>query len=224
MPAMIKFNDIISEYKFIQNEIDQAITGVLQRGWFILGDELDHFEKEMAEYLGVKYCVGVASGTDALTLSLIALDIKPGDEVITTNLTAFPTITGIINSGATPVVVDVRPEDGLIDPKAIQAQISPKTKVIIPVHLYGQSCDMRSINKIASEYNLKIVEDCAQACGLEFLEEKAGSFGDCGAFSFIDPSTWEHMVMQVQLSPIKKISITDYVLCETMGKHPDIIT
>lgn len=181
---MIKFNDFVSEYKVIKHEIDQAISGVLRRGWFILGEELAQFEEELAEYLGAKYCVGVSSGTDALTLSLLALDIKPGDEVITANLTAFPTITGIINSGATPVVVDVRPRDGLIDPNAIQAQITPKTKVIIPVHLYGQCCDMSTLEKIASENNLKIVEDCAQACGSEYHGEKAGTFGRCGAFSF----------------------------------------
>jgi dTDP-4-amino-4,6-dideoxygalactose transaminase len=181
---MILFNDFISEYHALKPEIDQAIMGVLERGWFILGEELEQFEGELADFLGTKYCVGVASGTDALTLALMALDIGPGDEVITANLTAFPTITGIINSGATPVVVDVQLEDGLIAPQAIRAQITAKTKAIIPVHLYGQSCNMEAIQQIAREYNLKIIEDCAQACGATYHGEKVGNFGECGAFSF----------------------------------------
>jgi len=181
---MILFNDFVSEYQAIKPEIDQAIMGVLQRGWFILGEEVALFEEELAGFLGVKHCVGVASRTDALTLSLLALDIQAGDEVITANMTAFPTVTGIMNSGATPVVVDVRPQDSLIDPRAIRRHITSKTKAIIPVHLYGQSCDMEAIRKIASDYNLRIVEDCAQACGAEYGGEKVGGIGDCGAFSF----------------------------------------
>jgi dTDP-4-amino-4,6-dideoxygalactose transaminase len=183
---MILFNDFISEYLSIKPEIDQVITNVLNRGWFILGEELEQFEKEFANFLGVRYCAGVASGTDALTLSLMALEIgsQAGDEVITTNFTAFPTITGIINSGATPVVVDIQLENGQIDPRAIEGQITPKTKAIIPVHLYGQCCDMEAILKIAFDYNLKVIEDCAQACGAGYHGEKAGSMGHCAAFSF----------------------------------------
>ncbi len=181
---MILFNDFVSEYHALKSEIDGAIAGVLARGWFILGEEVAQFERELADFLGVRFCVGVASGTDALTLSLMALEIGLGDEVIAPSMTAFPTITGIINAGATPVVVDVQPEDGLIDPQAIRAQITEKTKAIIPVHLYGQACDMAAIRQIADEYGLKIVEDCAQACGADYLGEKVGNFGECGAFSF----------------------------------------
>jgi dTDP-4-amino-4,6-dideoxygalactose transaminase len=181
---MILFNDFVSEYQSIKSEIDQAIESVLQRGWFILGEELKQFERELAKYLGVNYCAGVASGTDALTLSLMALGIGVGDEVITTNFTAFPTIVGIVNAGATPVVVDCQLADGLIDPQAIESQITAKTKAIIPAHLYGQCCDMESIQNIADEYNLKVVEDCAQACGAEFRGKKAGNMSHCASFSF----------------------------------------
>jgi len=181
---MILFNDFVSEYRAIQTEIDQAITRVLESGWFILGGELKQFETELADYLGVNYCVGVASGTDALTLSLLTLGVGVGDEVITTNFTAYPTVVGIINTGATPVVVDCHMSDCLIDPQAIESQITPKTKAIIPVHLYGQCCDMAQIQRIAQVHSLKIVEDCAQSAGAEYRGKKAGSMSDCAAFSF----------------------------------------
>jgi len=181
---MVLFNDLSSEYLSIKQEIDKAVSSVLRRGWFILGEELENFEREFAQYLGVQYCVGVGSGTDAITLSLMALGISPGDEVITTSLTAFPTVTGIINSGAVPQVVDIMPETGLLNPSKIERKINKKTKAIIPVHLYGQCCDMDSIVALAKSHNLKVIEDCAQACGAEFEGKKAGSIGDCGAFSF----------------------------------------
>ena len=181
---MILFNDFVSEYQSIKADIDQAIQGVLQRGWFILGEEVKQFEDAFAKYLGVNHCVGVASGTDALTLALMALEIGAGDEVITTNLTAYPTIVGIINAGATPVVVDCHLENGLIDPQAVENQITRKTKAIIPVHLYGQCCDMDAIQKIAQHKKIKIVEDCAQACGAEYQGKKAGSMSEVAAFSF----------------------------------------
>ena len=181
---MILFNDFVSEYQALKPEIDDAIAGVLARGWFILGEEVAQFERELADFLGARFCVGVASGTDALTLSLMALEIGTGDEVITPSMTAFPTITGILNAGATPVVIDIQPEDGLIDSLAIRAQITEKTKAIIPVHLYGQACGMTAVRQIADEYGLKIVEDCAQSCGADYRGEKVGNFSDCGAFSF----------------------------------------
>ena len=181
---MILFNDFISEYRLIKKEINQAISNVLDSGWFILGKELEKFENLFAKYLGVKYLVGVGSGTDAITLSLMALGIGDGDEVITTSLTAFPTITGILRSGAKPVLVDVLLKDGLINPDLIEQKINKKTKCIIPVHLYGQSCEMDKIFTIVKRYNLKIVEDCAQAAGSLYGNNKTGTLGDCGAFSF----------------------------------------
>jgi len=181
---LVLFFDFVSEYESIQKEIDAVIGRVLNKGWFILGKELELFEKEFSEYLGSKYCVGVASGTDAITMSLMALDIGRGDEVITTNMTAYPTITGIVRSGSIPVVVDILSDDGLINPDLIRKKINEKTKAIIPVHLYGQSCEMNKIIAIAREYKLKIVEDCAQATGSLFGEVKVGTLGNCGAFSF----------------------------------------
>ena len=181
---MILFNDFITEYQSIKMEIDQAISKVLNSGWFILGKELEQFEKELSDYLNVKYCLGVASGTDAITISLMGLDIGRGDEVITTNLTAFPTITGIIRSGAKPVVVDISIKDGLIEYKEIEKKINNKTKAIIPVHLYGQCCEMESIIKIAENFHLKLVEDCAQSLGSSYKGIQTGAMGDAGAFSF----------------------------------------
>ena len=181
---MILFNNFKRQYKSIKEEIDSAIKRVLQSGWFILGKEVRNFELEFAKYIGVYYCMGIASGTNAITLSLVSLGIGLGDEVITTNLTAFPTITGIMQSGATPVVVDINSESGLIDCDKIEKRITPKTKAIMPVHLYGQSCDMNRIMKIANYHDFKVIEDCAHSVGANYLNEKTGSMGHCNAFSF----------------------------------------
>ncbi len=120
----------------------RLFRGLLESGWFILGRELELFENEFAKFIGVPYCAGVASGTEAIALSLMALGINKGDEVITSCLTAYPTITGIMQAGAIPVLVDVNLNDGLIDVNKIREKISDKTRAILPVHLYGQSCDM----------------------------------------------------------------------------------
>ena len=181
---MIKFNNFNTEYNFIKSEIDTSIARVISSGWYILGIELSNFEKLFSKYLGANYCVGVGSGTDALTISLMSLNIGKGDEVITTSLTAYPTITGILNSGAKPVLVDVYKSNALMDVEKIEAKINKKTKAIMPVHLYGQSCDMNTIKKIAKKHNLKVVEDCAQATGALCKGKKIGTIGDCGAFSF----------------------------------------
>lgn len=181
---MILFNNLKLQYKSIKEEIDSAIKRVLKNGWFILGDEGRAFEAEFAKYIGVSYCVGVASGTEAIALSLICLGIGRDDEVITTNLTAFPTITGIMQAGATPVVVDIDIKNGLIDNSKIKRKISPRTKAIIPVHLYGQCCKMDEMMQIAKEHDLKVVEDCAHSVGTDYLTAKTGSLGYCNAFSF----------------------------------------
>jgi dTDP-4-amino-4,6-dideoxygalactose transaminase len=182
--AMIRFDNFKVQYADIREEIDEAVHRVLESGWFILGRELETFEKEFAEYIGSNYCVGVGCGTDALALSLMVLGIGKGDEVITSNMTAFPTIAGIMQSGATPVVVDISYEDGLIDVSRIEEKINKNTKAILPVHLYGQSCNMDVICDLAREYGLRVVEDCAQCVGATFKGKKAGCIGDIGAFSF----------------------------------------
>ncbi|MGE5341107.1 MAG: DegT/DnrJ/EryC1/StrS family aminotransferase [Candidatus Omnitrophota bacterium] len=180
----IRFDNFNVQYQSVKDEIDAAIHRVLDSGWFILGKELAAFEKEFADYIGTKYCVGVASGTDAITLSLMALGIGEGDEVITSDMTAFPTIAGIIHSGAAPVLADISPSDGLIDPEEIEKKITRHSRAILPVHLYGQSCDLNAIRAIAQKYDLHVVEDCAQSVGATYNEKKTGTFGEVNAFSF----------------------------------------
>ncbi len=181
---MILFNDFSLETKSLKKEINDAIQKVLDSGWFILGKELKAFEYNFANYIGSRFCVGVASGTEAIALALMAHDIGENDEVITTNLTAFPTITGILQSGAKPVVVDIFSSTGLIDYQKIQAKITTHTKAVIPVHLYGQSCNLDEIREIAAKNDLVLIEDCAQSTGATFKNRKCGSIGDAGAFSF----------------------------------------
>lgn len=181
---MIRFDNFKVQYAAIKEEIDEAVHRVLDSGWFIMGKELEAFEKEFAAYIGCKYCVGVACGTDAIALSLRALDIGSGDEVITSDMTAFPTIAGIMHANAVPVVADISADDGLIDAASIEGKITPLTKAIVPVHLYGQSCDMDPICEIAVRHNLKVVEDCAQSVGASYKNIKTGCIGHVNAFSF----------------------------------------
>lgn len=181
---MILFNDFKREYAQTGPEIERAVKRVFDSGWYVLGKEGESFEREFAAYIGVPYCVGVSNGTESIALALRALEIGEGDEVITTDMTAFPTITGIRQAGAIPVLVDIRQEDGLMDYSQIEAKITGRTKAIVPVHLYGQCCHMEEICRIAGDNGLKIVEDCAQAAGSTYGNKKAGSFGDCAAFSF----------------------------------------
>jgi len=181
---MILFNDFSLEPLNLKQEIHLAIQRVVDSGWFILGKELEAFESNFANYIGTRYCIGVASGTEAIALALMAYNISEGDEVITTNLTAFPTITGILQSGAKPVVVDIFGTNGLIDYRQIEAKITSSTKAIVPVHLYGQSCELDEIKNIAQKHQLLVIEDCAQSTGATFQGQKCGSIGDCGAFSF----------------------------------------
>ncbi len=176
--------DLKAQYSSIKEEIDEAISKVIAHGQFILGPEVGNLEKEIADYLGVKYAVGVASGTDALHLSLLACGIGSGDEVITTPFTFIATAEAIARCGAIPVFADIDPKTCNINPVQIEHKISQKTKAILPVHLYGQSADMASILEISSKYNLKVIEDCAQALGAGYRGKKVGSLGDVGCLSF----------------------------------------
>ena len=175
--------DLTRQYNSLKEEIDGAIQDVLNSGFFILGEKLEKFELEFRNYIGSKYGFGVASGTDALHLALVAVGIKKGDEVITVSNTAVPTICAIVASGAIPVFVDAD-ESYNIDVNKIEEKITERTKVILPVHLYGQSCDMEKIMETARRYNLKVIEDCAQAHGEEYNGKKVGTIGDVGCFSF----------------------------------------
>ncbi len=176
--------DLKAQYKRIKSEIDKAVQEVIQSGQFILSPEVESFESEVAAYCGTKYAVGVASGTDALQLALLACGIEPNDEVITTPFTFIATAETIAKCGATPVFADIDPETYNIDPAKLESKINQKTKAILPVHLYGQPVDMSPIVELAREYNLKIIEDCAQALGAEYRGKKVGSTGDVGCLSF----------------------------------------
>ena len=180
---MISFWSYKREYKKFNKKILSKLDKVLLTGNIFFGSELKKFERNFLSKYKSSYGIAVGSGTDALYISLKALNIKNGDEVITAANTAIPTISAIVNSGAIPKLVDVG-EDYLIDPLKIEKQINKKTKAIIPVHLYGQSCDMDKIKKIAIKHNLKIIEDCAQAQGAKYKNKFVGNFGDFGCFSF----------------------------------------
>lgn len=193
--------DLTRQYETIKPEIDVAISRVLSSGRFILGPEVEAFEREIAEYVGVKHAIGVASGTDALLLSLKALGIGPGDKVIVPSFTFFATAGVVHNVGATPVFADIDPKTFNLDPASVRRILeSPPAnptnptnpmnptnsivKAIIPVHLYGQPADMDEIMEIAKEYNLYVIEDAAQAIGAEYRRRKVGTIGDLGCFSF----------------------------------------
>ena len=173
-----------AQYLAYKDEIDAAISRVLDSGWYILGKEVELFEKEFADFIGVKYGVGVGSGTEALHLALVACGIGLGDEVITVSHTAVATAAAITLSGATPVFVDIEPHYFTIDPVCIQKAITSKTKAILPVHIYGHPADMDAIMEIAQEFGLKVIEDCAQAHGAKYKGQRVGSLGDIGCFSF----------------------------------------
>lgn len=195
--------DLKPQYQSIKSEIQAAIDKVLASGQFILGPTVEQFEADAAQYLGVKHAIGVNSGTDALVISLRALGIGAGDEVITTPFSFFATAEAISSVGAKPVFVDIRASSFNIDPDLIEAAVTPNTKAIMPVHLYGNPAAMVRVRSLAAEYGLKVIEDCAQAfgavyagacagcdktCNNELREslsgKKVGSLGDMGAFSF----------------------------------------
>ena len=176
--------DLKQQYHRLKNEIDSGLLQALEATQFILGPNVLAFEKETAAYLDVKHAIGVANGTDALHLAIIALGIGPGDEIITTPFTFIATAEAICYVGAKPVFVDIDPKTFNIDLNKIEQAITPKTKAIIPVHLFGQPVDMHELKKICDKHNLKIVEDCAQSFGAHIAGKQTGSFGDFGAFSF----------------------------------------
>jgi len=180
---MIKSWSYLEEYKELRKKILKSIDKTLRSGNIFFGSELKKFEKSFLKKNNLKYGIAVGSGTDALHLSLLGLGIGPGDEVITVSNSAIPTVSAIKSCGAKVKFVDVD-KNYLIDTKKIEKKINKKTKAIIPVHLYGQPCDMDKISFIAKKYKLKVIEDCAQAQGAKFKNKFVGSFGDTGCFSF----------------------------------------
>ena len=182
--SAIPFVDLAAQYESIKDEIDDGIRRVLQNGAFILGPETSAFEREFAGYCGVEHCVACANGTDALALGLRGFGIGPGDEVITVAHTFIATAEAILLVGAVPVFVDVRDDTLLMDVSKVEAAITPRTKAVIPVHLYGQTVDMDPLMEIAGRRSLRVIEDAAQAHGAKYKGRRAGSFADAAAFSF----------------------------------------
>ena len=176
--------ELVRQYRKLQGEIDPAVRSVLDKGTFILGENVAGFEEEAAAYCGTKYAAGVANGTDALELAIKALGIGDGDEVITTPFTFIATTEAICLNGAKPVLVDIEPDTFNIDACRIEKAITSRTKAIIPVHLFGQACDMDAVTGIAKKRGINVIEDCAQAIGAEFKSKRVGGFGDFGCFSF----------------------------------------
>lgn len=176
--------DLVAQYHSIKAEMDEAVLGVLESGRFILGPNVSALEQEVAEYLGVRHAIGVASGTDALVIALRAAGVESGDEVIVPTFSFFATAGTVMSVGARPVFVDIHPETYLMDVAAIESVTTSKTKVIIPVHLYGQPADMAEIMTIAEKHGLKVIEDNAQAFGAEYKGKKTAAIGDIGCLSF----------------------------------------
>lgn len=176
--------DLKAQYRSLKKEIDSALAEILESGHFILGPNVNAFEKEIAAYHNTKYAVGVASGTDAIYLSLKALDIKEGDEIITTPFSFIAAAEAIAYNRAVPVFADIDRKTLNIDPAKIEEKITSRTKAILPVHLFGQPAEMKRIKEIAEEHKLKIIGDCAQAFGARYGNAVVGSIGDAGCFSF----------------------------------------
>ena len=181
---MIPFLDFKTQVAGLRGELMAALGDVLDRGWFILGEEVAAFEKEFAAALGARHGVGVASGTEAIQLALTALGVRPGDDVITQANTCVPTVCGIIAAGARPVLADIDPATTTLDPAALERALTPRTRAIVPVHLYGHPCAMDPIMAFAESRGLAVVEDCAQATGALYRGRACGTLGHAAAFSF----------------------------------------
>ncbi|KAB2922256.1 MAG: DegT/DnrJ/EryC1/StrS family aminotransferase [Bacteroidetes bacterium] len=177
--------DLKLQYRALKSELDAAVHGVVESQYFILGPEVERMEKLMSAYIGCTHSYGVSSGTDALLLALMALDIGPGDEVIVPTYSFFATAGVVSRLQATPVFVDVDPVTFNIDPKALDVKVTSRTKAVVPVHLYGQSADMDGVMEVAQRHGLRVIEDGAQAIGVHYKDgRKVGTIGDIGCFSF----------------------------------------
>jgi dTDP-4-amino-4,6-dideoxygalactose transaminase len=180
----IEYENLKKVNELFENEFSNNFEKFIKSGWYILGNEVNKFEKSFSELMQSKYCIGVANGLDALELGIAVFNFPPNSEIIVPSNTYIATILAIINTGNIPVLIEPNLETYNIDVANIEAAITSKTKAILPVHLYGQSCEMSEILKLANKYNLKIIEDCAQAHGTIYKGKKIGTFGEIGAFSF----------------------------------------
>ena len=184
VPVPVPFLDLKAQLATIRPQVDAAVASVLDNGHFILGEEVSAFEEEFAAFCGTRECVGVDSGISALELALRAAGIGLGDEVVTVAHTFIATVSAISFSGATPVLVEVNPETYLMDPAMLEAAITPRTRAIVPVHLYGQTVDMDPLMRLAERHHLFVLEDACQAHGARYKGRRAGSLGHAAAFSF----------------------------------------
>jgi len=180
----IPLNDLKREYSAIGGAVREAVHRVQESGWFILGEELKEFERQFASYVGSQYCIGVNSGSDALVLALHAAGIAKGDEVILPSHTFIATADAVIRNGATPVFVDIDPETYCMDGTSIARLITPRTRALLPVHLYGHPVDMAPLVEVANDHSIVVIEDACQAHGSEYHGKKTGSIGTIGCFSF----------------------------------------
>jgi len=180
----VPYLDLKAQYQSIKPEIDAAIARVLESCQFVLGPEVAAFEQDFAAYCGTTECIALNSGTSALHLALLAAGVGPGDEVVTVPFTFVASVAAVTYTGARPVLVDIDPRSFTMDPAAVEAAITPRTKVILPVHLYGQSADMDPIMEVARRHDLVVIEDAAQAHGAQYKGRPVGSIGDMGCFSF----------------------------------------
>lgn len=183
-PAPVPFIDLVAQYQTIRDEVRSVVDDVFEAQSFVLGEDVSLLEDEIAEYCDARHAVSCASGTDALVLSLLALGIGPGDEVITSPFTFFATAGAIHRVGAIPRFVDIEPVTYNLDPELVEAAITKKTKAIIPVHIFGQCADMESLWRLSVRHNLPIIEDACQAIGAEYRGRRAGVLGTVGCFSF----------------------------------------
>jgi dTDP-4-amino-4,6-dideoxygalactose transaminase len=176
--------DLRAQFQTIRGEVMAAVERVFESQHFILGPEVEAFEREAAEYCRIKHAIGCGSGSDALLLALTALGVGPGDEVVTASFSFFATAGSIARLGARPVFVDISPDDFNVDPNLIERAITPRAKAVLPVHLFGQCVEMDAIREVADRHNLPVVEDAAQAIGAGYRERRAGAMGAVGCFSF----------------------------------------
>lgn len=184
MTVPVPLLDLKAQYATIREEVRAAVDRVLESQYFILGPEVEALEAEVAAYSQCRYGIGVSSGSDALLVALMALDLQPGDEVITTPYTFFATAGAIVRLGGLPVFVDIDPATYNLNPAAIEESVTPRSRAILPVHLYGQMANMEPIMAVAERHGLLVIEDAAQAIGAEYRGQRAGAMGYCGCFSF----------------------------------------
>ena len=180
----VPFGDLARQTALLRDALDAAEDRVLTSGRYLFGEELERFEASFADWCGARFCLGVANGTDAVTIALQAVGVGPGDEVVTAANTCVPTVVGIENAGAVPVLVDADPATRTLDPALVEAAITTRTKAILPVHLYGLCADVDALADLCMRHGIALVEDCAQAHGSEVRGRRAGTFGAAAAFSF----------------------------------------